>query len=88
MNAEIDTRPTHALLVSLLADATGRQRLLLDDVASAAPPPDTTMFLERFYAIAPRDADRARDLPMSDDDYAALGKAVVERLLALANQGP
>ena len=46
------------------------------------------MFLERFYAIAPRDADRARDLPMSDDDYAALGKAVVERLLALANQGP
>lgn len=87
MQADIDSRPTHALLVSLLADATGRQRLLLDDVASAAPPPDTTMFLERFYAVAPRDAERARDLPATDEDYRALGRAVVERLLALARQG-
>jgi len=86
MDAEHDSRPTHALLVSLLADATGRQRLLFDDVRSAAPPPETTMFLERFYALAPRDADGARDLPATDEEFRELGKAVVARLLALAGQ--
>ena len=44
------------------------------------------MFLERFYATAPRDAHSARDLPATDDDYRDLGKAVIARLLALAAQ--
>ena len=86
MDTDDDSRPTHGLLVSLLADATGRQRLLFDDVRAAAPPPDTSMFLERFYATAPRDAHSARDLPATDDDYRDLGKAVIARLLALAAQ--
>ena len=60
MDTDDDSRPTHGLLVSLLADATGRQRLLFDDVRAAAPPPDTSMFLERFYATAPRATCRPR----------------------------
>lgn len=84
--ADDGTRPHLGVVVSLLDLGSGKYRVILDDVRSAAPRRETTWSFDLFYTHKVLDADAVDEMKLPDDEYRDFGIAIMARLLALTGR--
>ncbi|MES2405085.1 MAG: hypothetical protein V4567_12220 [Pseudomonadota bacterium] len=76
------TRAREGVVVSLHNTASGRSRLIFDDVFAEGGDPRAWKH-RALYTYAELDDARLNEMSLPDEDYRRIGEALVARLLAL-----
>lgn len=76
-------RAEHGIVVTLVDGDDGTSRVVMDDVMSARPIRETSWSFEVFYTHKRYRSADLDDMSLSRDEFAAIGEAIMARLLAL-----
>ena len=83
MESDDRRRPKYGVVVSLLDEGGGTSRVVMDDVSSGQRIRETSWAFELFYTLKRYPSSTLDDMDLSRDEFAAIGEALMARLLAL-----